>query len=76
MKVVLIPFSRDIQLSEKKVPDGAQRIAEMGAHLRLCQVSRAVVCLARESRLSLELKAEVRLVNLSKSLLRVERHNR
>lgn len=57
---MLMPFSRDVQLSQAKVKDGRERIAEMVAHLQLCQNSKAVVCLARESRLSLELKAEVR----------------
>lgn len=59
MRIVLLPFSRDVQLSQDQVADGEERIAEMAAHLQLCQTSKAVVCLARESRLSLELKAEV-----------------
>jgi hypothetical protein len=53
-----MPFSRDVHLSSEQ--DGAERISEMAYHLRLCQNSKAVVCIARESRLSLELKAEVR----------------
>jgi hypothetical protein len=59
VKVVQTPFSRDVNLSSRQVKDGAERIAEIACHFRLCQESKAIVCIARESRLSLELKAEV-----------------
>lgn len=57
MKLVQVPFSRDVDLRQGS--DGSERIAEMTSHLSLCQDTKAVVCRARESRLSLELKAEI-----------------
>ena len=60
VKLVQMPFYREVNLSEASGGGGEERIAEMEALLHMCQESKAVVCLARESRLSLELKAEVR----------------
>ena len=57
VKLVQVPFSRDVDL--RKQSDGEERIADLANYMHLCQHSKAVVCIARESRLSLELKAQV-----------------
>lgn len=57
VKLVQVPFARDVDLRQES--DGEERIAELINYMHLRQKSKAVMCIARESRLSLELKAEV-----------------
>lgn len=52
VKLLLMPFSRDVKANP-------QDLAAMTAQLRFCTCTRAFVCVGREQRMSLELKAQV-----------------
>ena len=52
MKLLLMPFSRDVEAN-------VQELSAMTSQLRSCASIRAFLCTSREYQLSLQLKAQV-----------------